>query len=114
MDIPEIKNYMKVNGITQKELAQKANIPLQTIRKIFAGYTAHPRIDTIQAIEKALGLDEASKYSHTSVKSNNLTNPLSKKETRLLDAFNALIPPMQEYILEMVEKLVKQPQNAKG
>ena len=36
------------------------------------------------------------------------------EQLRLLNAFDALIPPMQEYILEMVEKLVEQPQNAKG
>lgn len=33
------------------------------------------------------------------------------EQLRLLNAFDALIPPMQEYILEMVEKLIKQPQN---
>ena len=33
------------------------------------------------------------------------------EQLRLLNAFDALIPPMQEYILEMVEKLVEQPQN---
>ncbi|MGN0807943.1 MAG: hypothetical protein ACI4MN_05820 [Candidatus Coproplasma sp.] len=37
--------------------------------------------------------------------------PLSDKQERLLRAYNALIPPMQEYVLEMIEKLVSQPQN---
>lgn len=56
MNIVEIKAFMKKNGITQIELSQKSNIPLQTLRKIFSGKTANPRIDTMQAIEKALGL----------------------------------------------------------
>lgn len=56
MNILEIKAFMKKNGITQIELSQKSNIPLQTLRKIFSGKTANPRIDTMQAIEKALGV----------------------------------------------------------
>ncbi len=56
MNILEIKTFMKKNGITQIELSQKSNIPLQTLRKIFSGKTANPRIDTMQAIEKALGI----------------------------------------------------------
>ena len=35
----------------------------------------------------------------------------TSEQIRILNAFDALIPPMQEYILEMVEKLLKQPQN---
>ena len=35
----------------------------------------------------------------------------TSEQIRLLNAFDTLIPPMQEYILEMVEKLIKQPQN---
>ena len=53
--IQEIKDYMKSNKITQKELSDKSGIPLQTLRKIFSGLTANPRIDTMQAIEQALG-----------------------------------------------------------
>lgn len=56
MTIEEIKLYMKQNGISQIELADKSHISLQTLRKIFCGQTAHPRIDTMQAIENALGL----------------------------------------------------------
>jgi len=56
MNILEIKTFMKKKGITQIELSQKSNIPLQTLRKIFSGKTANPRIDTMQAIEKALGI----------------------------------------------------------
>ena len=106
MDISEIKTFMKVRGITQKDLSQMANIPLQTIRKIFAGYTSHPRIDTMQAIERALGLNSAQSYANDGLKTESAAKSLSEKETRLLDAFNGLIPPMQDYILEMIEKLV--------
>lgn len=58
MTIEEIKKYMKENGISQIELAEKSNIGLNTIRSIFCGRTAHPRIDTMEAIENALGLNK--------------------------------------------------------
>ena len=58
MQIQEIKLFMKQNGITQIELAEKSKIPLTTIRYIFSGRTQTPRIDTMHAIEKALGIKE--------------------------------------------------------
>lgn len=40
------------------EIAERSNIPKGTIQNIFAGYIDNPRIDTVQAIERALGLSE--------------------------------------------------------
>ncbi len=57
MDISGIKKYMKSKKITQIELAEKSGIPLQTLRGIFSGKTLNPRIDTVQAIEKALEIE---------------------------------------------------------
>ena len=58
MTILEIKKYMKDNKITYQELADKSGIPLNTLKNIFSGSNKNPRIDTMQAIERALGLDE--------------------------------------------------------
>lgn len=58
MNIEELKAYMKSKGVSQIELSQKTGIPLQTLRKIFSGNVVAPRIDTMQAIYKALGLYE--------------------------------------------------------
>jgi transcriptional regulator with XRE-family HTH domain len=57
MDIQQIKNIMKSQGITYEELSSMSNIPLNTLKNIFRGKTQNPRIDTMKAIEKALGLD---------------------------------------------------------
>lgn len=40
------------------DIARLSNIPKGTIQNIFAGYIPNPRIDTVQAIERALGLSE--------------------------------------------------------
>ena len=64
MNILEIKHFMKTKKITQIELAEKSGIPLQTLRGIFSGKTLNPRIDTMQAIENALGLKPTSEWTN--------------------------------------------------
>lgn len=56
MEIENIKNFMKENKITYEILSQMSGIPLNTLKNIFRGKTQNPRIDTMQAIEKALGI----------------------------------------------------------
>lgn len=58
MNIEQIKKVMKERKITQQQLSKLAGIPLPTLKCIFIGRTPNPRIDTMQAIEKALGLDK--------------------------------------------------------
>ncbi len=55
-----IKKYRKKLGLSQDQLARKANIPYSTYLKIESGYTLNPSIQTIANIAKALGvsLDE--------------------------------------------------------
>ncbi len=60
MQISEIKAYMKANKITYEKLASMTGLSISTITKIFGGYAKYPRIDTMEAIEKALGLNKPS------------------------------------------------------
>ena len=46
----------KEQKITLEILAEKSGIALSTLKEIFRGKTTTPRIDTVQAIERALGL----------------------------------------------------------
>lgn len=57
LNIEEIKTFMKENNITYQQLSDKSGIPLNTLKNIFRLKTRNPRIDTMQAIERALGLD---------------------------------------------------------
>lgn len=54
--IQEIKAHLKQNSITYQQLSDKSGIPLNTLKNLFRGKTVNPRIDTMQAIERALGL----------------------------------------------------------
>lgn len=57
MTIQEIKTYMKKQKITYQVLSDLSGVPITTIKDIFRGATVNPRIDTMNAIVTALGLD---------------------------------------------------------
>lgn len=103
MDIKKLKETRRRKKITFPELANLSNVPVRTLENIFSGRTPHPRIDTMQAIERALGLiDGGSPLDNAKVE-----QTLTEKEQRLLSAFNALIEPMQDIMLEQIEKLAE-------
>ena len=56
MDIEFLKNRKKELGMSFDDLAEKSGIPKTTLTNIFGGHTVSPRIDTMQAINRALGL----------------------------------------------------------
>ena len=89
MDIAYIKRVMKEKGITQLQLSALSNIPIQTLRKIFAGYTPNPRIDTVHAIEKALGLDKEplTNISSEDMELVELIKQLDEEQTKELSNF---------------------------
>lgn len=56
MDIEKIKLHMKLNKITYKQLSEKSGVSENTLKCIFSGRTPAPRIDTMNAILRALDL----------------------------------------------------------
>lgn len=86
MDIQMIKKRMKELKINQIELSEQSGVGLQTIRSIMSGRTPNPRIDTVKAIETALGMNAAE-----------TTIPVETSFQRL---FDTLTEQQQEIILE--------------
>ena len=99
MSVEELREERKRKKITFKELSLRSGIPIRTLENILSGHTPHPRIDTMQAIERALGLAGGSPLDNAET--------LTDKERRLLRAFNALLEPMQDIMLEQMEKLAE-------
>ena len=58
MDLERWKQLKKEQKITFNELSKKSQIPKRTLEDIFAGRTTDPRTTTVEAIERALGLNE--------------------------------------------------------
>ena len=92
MDINDIKKYMKANKITYEALSTNSGIPLNTLKNIFRGKTKNPRIDTMQAIEKTLGLQNEKTPTQ-----------LSAGEEKLLEAFRQVPQEQQDLVLSMVK-----------
>jgi len=51
-----IKNHRKKLGLSQDQLARKANVPYSTYLKIESGYTPNPSIQTVINIAEALNV----------------------------------------------------------
>ena len=69
MDLELWKKQKIELGITFDDLSQKTHISISTLKDIFRGKTYAPRIDTVQAIEKALGLSNNDLWTDEDYKS---------------------------------------------
>ncbi len=56
--IEELNKYRKEKKMTYEQIAQESSISISTIKDIFRGKTESPRLSTIRAIEKVLGIKE--------------------------------------------------------
>lgn len=54
--IEALKRAKKLHKLTLDELAARSGVAKRTIEDIFQGKTKNPRVDTMQALESALGL----------------------------------------------------------
>lgn len=57
MDIELYKQALKERGWTYRDLARESNISHCNISRIMAGIVSNPRHSTVEAIEKALGIN---------------------------------------------------------
>lgn len=80
MDIQRIKLLMKENKITYEMLSKESKIPLNTLKNIFRGKTVNPRIDTVEAIEKALGLNQEPRVTSEQSELIELINSMNEEE----------------------------------
>lgn len=58
MDIIQIKKRLKEKNMTYEDLSNATNLSISTIKKILSGTAKFPRVDTIELIEKALGINQ--------------------------------------------------------
>lgn len=101
MNIDIWKKRRKELKVTYDQLAEMSGVSRRTIAGIFSGdeHYQSPTFNTVQAIERALGLSSDPPPNKTA-------EPLTEAEERLLGAYRQLVPSMQDYVLEMVEKLI--------
>lgn len=56
MGLEKIAEYKKKLGLTTAELSEKSGVPLGTLNKILSGATKDPKLETLKAIARVLGL----------------------------------------------------------
>lgn len=105
------KDHLKQIGMTYEQLSEKSGIPLNTLKNIFRGKTVHPRIDTMQAIEEALGLrSNKLQWTEEEIAQGvvpNYKESLSSDELELLDAYRAIKDEKGEEAAHAMKTLMK-------
>ena len=86
MDLELWKKVKKEKKLTNQELAEISCVPKRTIENIFSGHTKFPRADTVEAIEKALGLNKMNSTHEENVLYN-LILQLTDEETEELSNY---------------------------
>ena len=72
MGLEKIAEYKKRLGITTEELSSKSGVPIGTLNKILSGDTKAPKLGTLKAISRVLGLtlDDFDDYEFNDKKEN--------------------------------------------
>lgn len=97
--------------LTYDELVKITGLSKRMVSGFFSGDPKYqnPSVTTLEAINRALGLyDETPQGSPTTPARSPTGIVLTERQKRLLAAFDALIPSLQDYIIETTEKLVAQ------
>lgn len=110
MDILEIKKYLREHKITYKMLAEMSGVPESTLKNIFGGFTPNPRMDTIEAIERALGINE--KNSPGDQESVKIPDALKPYQFAFFKGIDGLSDESMQDILKYIE-FVKAKENNK-
>ena len=116
MEIQAIKAHLKTIGMTYETLSERSGIPLNTLKNIFRGKTKNPRIDTMQAIEDALGLSptQLTEEDKTLGIIPEYKEVLAPDEVELLDAYRAIKGEKGEQAAHAMKTLMKAYLNEKN
>lgn len=101
MDLELWKKRRKELGLRYEDLAEKSGVSKRSIEDIFRGYTTTPRIDTVEAIERALGINE--KSSPTEQESLKVPDSLKPYQFAFFEGMDGLSEESVKDILKYVD-----------
>ncbi|MDE6504836.1 MAG: helix-turn-helix domain-containing protein [Clostridia bacterium] len=98
--------------MTLQQIADTSGIPKRTVDQIFSGKTTNPRVDTMQAIEQALGLSKPDwTDDEKALGVGRYATYLSEEETEWLELRSEVLRIKGEDYLktltEMIEAVIK-------
>ena len=99
MDIERLKKRKKELGWTLDEIAEKSGISRRTVSRLFSGNPDYPSptYNTVQAIERALGLSEEG-YKDT------MPFEVTPMEEEVIQTFRALSDEDKQLFLILMKK----------
>lgn len=110
MDLELWKKTKKQKKLTIEEIAKRANLPKGSVQNIFCGYVPNPRIDTVQKIERALGLGGWTEEEYAAGIVPTVVRNVTPEEDDLLQAFRDLGAKKGEHAqalaLKMIEEMI--------
>ncbi len=96
MDIEGLKQLKKEQKMTLQQISDLSGIPKRTVDDIFSGKTKNPRIDTMQAIERALGIEQEKTPS----------DELSEGEKQLIELVKQLTDEEAEELSNYIDFII--------
>ncbi len=109
MNIEPYKKRKKELKLTNSDIAERSGISKRTVEDFFRGFTEHPRIDTVQAIEKALGLDNSpwTEEDYANGVMDTKKESITPMEEEMLIAFRDIDTEDQQTLLIKIAKAMK-------
>ena len=107
IDIERWNTIRKKNRITLEELSQKTEISISTLKDIFRGKTLSPRIDTVQAIERALGLAPAFTEEEKALGVGQAKTTLSEEEWAWLEQMEELKQKKGDVAVKVIMDMIR-------
>lgn len=103
-----IKMMMKMQGLTYSDLSQKSEVSIGTLNKILSGTSKSPRLETVEAIAKALDctIDELNRYDKMARQS---VAKEDEEADSIIKMYNALSDDDKLFIGDMLSRLSKKP-----
>lgn len=101
-----LKQRKKELNLSYDDIAKRSECARATVIRVLNGTTPCPRVDTMQAIERALGIEN----SHQEITQYNLQEAnqynLTADEMELIDAYRQILPSLKECSKELIERFV--------
>ena len=88
--ILELKKIAKDKKLTYKEIAARSGVPEGSIKNIFTNPNRNPRIDTIEKIERALGLSTVTDEEYQAGVREYVVRNITADEDDLLEDYREL------------------------
>lgn len=105
MWLDNVKELKKKTGMSNKQIADKANLPEKTVNRILAGDTDHPRIDTLVLIVEAMGGKMNEIFADTNVVVATESLVEIKETADVVEAENSVISAKNEMLETKVAAL---------